>query len=108
MQAYFFCHLTSSVAVNKFSDMTAEEISLVMMPSKSTAARAFSRAGASGYHQLSGKQLPASINWVEKGAVNPPKDQGVCGSCWTFGTAGSLEGAWYIEVMLFVDCATGS
>jgi len=65
---------------------------------------------------LSGKSVPSSINWVDKGAVNPPKDQGVCGSCWTFGTVGSLEGAWFVKtgVLLslseqqLVDCAWGS
>lgn len=51
-------------------------------------------SGALYTHQRSGKDLPAYVNWVEQGAVNPPKDQGVCGSCWTFGTVGSLEGAW--------------
>ena len=36
--------------------------------------------------------FPASIDYRATGTVGPVKDQGACGSCWSFSTIGVLEG----------------
>ena len=39
---------------------------------------------------------PSSVDWVARGVVTTPKDQGICHSCWAFSVTGALESAFKI------------
>ena len=47
--------------------------------------------------------IPEAIDWREKGAVNPIKDQGDCGSCWAFAVVSSVESSYYLNNCNLVD-----
>ncbi|XP_006030868.1 pro-cathepsin H [Alligator sinensis] len=97
------------MGLNEFSDLTFAEFKkrfLWSEPQNCSATR-------SNLPRSSGP-CPSAIDWRKKGNyVTPVKNQGGCGSCWTFSTTGCLESAIAIKtgklLMLseqqLVDCA---
>lgn len=61
------------------------------------------------------RDAPESLDWRMYGAVTPVKDQSVCGSCWSFGSVGSLEGTLFLHTgnlvrlsqQALMDCSWG-
>jgi len=47
--------------------------------------------------------LPSAIDWRTQGIITAVKDQGDCGSCWTFGTAETLESYWALSTGQLTD-----
>ena len=100
-----------TMGINQFTDLTPQEfkdqyVGGLKAEVGSYGCKSFS-SGASG--------APSSIDWREKGAVNPVRDQGQCGSCWAFATTANAESVWAISTgqlldlseEFLVDCASG-
>ena len=95
---------------NKFSDWKAEEMNKMLGEKENPeSSNAYCKAPPS-----SNASVPASVNWVEAGMTTPIKDQGACGSCWTFATTETIESANAIfgsglvslSEQQLVDCVT--
>ena len=102
-----------TMGVNQFTDMTPDEFKVHVTGFKKTKRLGLTFGADCSSFSGTGKTVPDSYDWRSHGAVTPIKDQGQCGSCWSFSATGSMEGAWSIKkgslVSLseqeLVDCA---
>ena len=83
------------LAINHFADFAAHEL-------KHLRGRQYT-PGYNGGKPWIGRAnhnyaaVPQYHDWRLFGAVNPVKDQAVCGSCWSFGTTGTIEGVYFVQ-----------
>jgi C1A family cysteine protease len=89
-----------TMGVNQFTDLTPEEFKSLYV---GTGIQTTVGGTSCGSYSNSASGTPASIDWRTKGAVTSVKDQGQCGSCWTFSSTGAVEGAWAIAKGQLID-----
>lgn len=90
-----------TMGVNQFTDLTPQEFKAQYVSGLKQELGSF---GCKTYSS-SASSAPASIDWRSKGAVTSVKDQGQCGSCWTFSSTGAVEGAWAISTGQLINLA---
>lgn len=106
-KAFQLGHASYDLELNRFADLSWEEFKahyLWNVPQD---------CSATGPKAPRAVSRPTFVDWRTKDVVTKVKDQGSCGSCWTFSTTGAVEShhaiktgdLLYLSESQLVDCA---
>merc|ERR1711973_947570 len=76
-------------AVNEMSDLSEEEYEQIYLQGL----RVPEKSSADSMWVPANEPIPNEVDWRSQGLVAPIKNQGQCGSCYSFSATGALEGA---------------
>jgi len=106
--------LTYTLASNHMADMTNSEMKILRGRIHDSNLK-YNGGQPHTYDKKDVEDAPDALDWRLYGAVTPVKDQSVCGSCWSFGSVGTLEGTLFLNTgklvrlsqQALVDCSWG-
>merc|ERR1711931_65723 len=78
-----------TLAVNEMSDLSEEEYEQIYLQGL----RVPEKSDADSLWTPSNEPIPNAVDWRTQGLVTGVKNQGQCGSCYSFSATGALEGA---------------
>lgn len=87
--------------LNQFSDWTSEEWAMFVSGIPPRVKR--NSSNLMSFDEAEVQRLPKTVDWRKKGMVSSIKNQGSCGSCWAFSSAGALEGQLAKQTGQMVD-----
>jgi len=116
-QLYDQGFVTYKLGLNKYADLLHHEFVSILNgfnKTKNRILKSHDLEDSITFIPPANVKVPDSIDWRDLGAVTPVKDQGHCGSCWSFSATGSLEGQHFrkskklvsLSEQNLVDCST--
>lgn len=103
-----------TLGLNEFADWSRDEYKKFLTGFRPSRTPSAAEDAEPSLLSATPASLPTSVNWVNRGWVTPVKNQGQCGSCYTFATTGALEGQLFnktqnlvsLSEQNLVDCST--